>query len=129
MNSTTYNNINHLLYTHYPTLIPVISGKQVHFKTKEEHMVKNYNELVTAIIKVIEIQYITHCTNTEYQLIMIHRAGDILIHIVLSKTLQKHLLKQKDKLNSVKTGVIYVKQVITLINGVMQYKTANLINK
>ena len=69
------------------TLIPVIPGKQVHFKTKEEHMVKYYDKLIAAIMKVIEIQYITHCTDKGYQIIMIHGAGDILIHIVPSKTL------------------------------------------
>ena len=39
---------------HY-TLIPVISGKQVYFETKEEHIVKHYNELIIAIMKAIEI--------------------------------------------------------------------------
>ena len=72
-------------------------------------MVKHYNELIITIIKVMEIQYITYCTDTEYQLITIYGVGDILIHIVLSKMLQKHLLKQKDKLNSIKTEVLYIK--------------------
>ena len=48
------------------TLIPVISGKQVHFKTKEEHMVKHYDELIITIMKVMEIQYITHCMDEGY---------------------------------------------------------------
>ena len=48
-------------------------------------------------MKVMDIQYITHCTNDQYRLITIHRAGETLIHILLSKTLTKHLLKQKDK--------------------------------
>ena len=111
------------------TLIPVIPGKQVNFKTKEEHIIKHYNEFITAIMKVIEIQYITHCMDKGYQLIIIYGAGDTLIHIVLSKILQKHLLKQKDKPNSVKTRVIYIKQAITLTNRIMIYRTANFINK
>ena len=48
------------------TLIPVIPGKQVHFKTKEEHMVKHYDELIITIMKVMEIQYITHCMDEGY---------------------------------------------------------------
>ena len=60
---------------------------------------------------------------------MIHEAGDTLIHIVPSKTLQKHLLIQKDKQNSVKTGVICVKQATILTNGVTRYETVNLINE
>ena len=83
------------------TLLPVIPGKQVHFETKEEQAVKHYDELIHAIMKAIEIQYVTHCTNKGYQLITIHRAGDTLIHIVSSKTLRKHLLKQRDKMKSI----------------------------
>ena len=73
----------------------MIPSKQVYFGTKKEYMVKHYNKLIIAIMKVMEIQYIIHYTDEEYQLITIHRARDTLIHIVLSKTLQKHLLKQK----------------------------------
>ena len=53
------------------TLLPVISGKQVHFDIKEEQAVKHYDELIHAIMKVMEIQYITHCTDKDYQLIII----------------------------------------------------------
>ena len=41
----------------------------------------------------MDIQYVTHCTNDQYQLITIYRVGDTLIHILPSKTLIKHLLK------------------------------------
>ena len=93
MNDTTTQ------HTQLPyTLIPVIPGKQVHFKTKEEQAVKYYDKLIHTIIKVMEIQYVTHCTDKGYQLIMIHGAGDTLIYIVPSKTLIKYLLKQKDKM-------------------------------
>ena len=90
-------------------------------------MVKHYDELIHAIIKVMEIQYVTHCTDEGYQLIMIHGAGDTLIHIVLSKTLRKHLLKQKDKTKSIKTGVICVKQSTPLTNRITYYGTSNLV--
>ena len=111
------------------TLLLVIPGKQVHFDIKEEQAVKHYNELIHAIMKVIEIQYTTHCTDKDYQLIIIHGAGDTLIYIILSKTLRKHLLKQKDKMKSIKTRVTCVKQLAPLINGIMYYETSNLVMK
>ena len=111
------------------TLIPVIPGKQIHFETKEEQVVKYYDELIIAIMKVIDIQYVTHCMDNQYWLITIYGAGDTLIHIIPSKTLQKQLIKRKDQLNSIKTGVYCVKQLTTLTNRVMHYMTANLINK
>ena len=74
----------------------------------------------------MDLQYITHCTNEEYQLITIHGADDTLIHIKPSKTLQKQLLKQKDKTKSIKTGVNLIQQALLLQNGV-QYQTSNLI--
>ena len=80
-------------------------------------------------MKTMEIPYVTHCTDKEYQLITIHRAGDTLIHIVLSKTLRKHLLKQKDKMKLIKTRVICVKQSTPLMNGITYYGTSNLIKE
>ena len=80
-------------------------------------------------MKTMEIPYVTHCTDKGYQLITIHRAGDTLIHIVPSNTLRKHLLKQKDKTKSIKTGVICVRQSTPLTNEIMYYRTSNLIRK
>ena len=60
---------------------------------------------------------------------MIHGAGDTLIHIVPSKTLRKHLLKQKDKTKSIKTGVICITQSIPLTNGITYYGMSNLIKE
>ena len=60
---------------------------------------------------------------------MIHGAEDTLIHIVPSKTLRKHLLKQKDKTRAIKTGVICVKQATSLTNRIMYYETSNLIKE
>ena len=109
------------------TLLSVISGKQVHFETKEEQAVKYYDKLIHAIMKVMDIQYVTHCTDKGYQLITIHRAGDTLIHIVPSKTLRSHLLKQKDKMKSIKTSVICVKQSTHLTNRITYYGKSNLV--
>ena len=46
-----------------------------------------------------------HYTNSEYQLITIQGADDMIIHIKPSNTLMKQLLKQKDKSKSIKTRV------------------------
>ena len=56
-------------------------------------------------MKVMDLQYITHCMDDDYQLITIHGADNTLIHIKPSKTLRKQLQKQKDKARSIKTGV------------------------
>ena len=109
------------------TLIPVIPDKQTHLETKEEQAVKHYNKLIHIIMKTMEILYITHCTDKGYQLIMIHGAGDTLIHIVPSKILRKYLLKQKDKIKSIKTGIVCIKQLTPLTNGIIYYGTSNLI--
>ena len=111
------------------TLIPVIPGKQTHFKTKEEQAVKHYNKLIHTIMKTMEIPYVTHCMDKGYQLITIHGAGDTLIHIVPSKTLRKHLLKQKDKTKSIKTEVMSITQSTSLTNGIMYYRTSNLVKE
>ena len=80
-------------------------------------------------MKVIDLQYITHCTNDEYQLITIHGADDMLIHIKLSKTLTKRLLKQKNKAKSIKTRVNQIQQASLLPNGVNHHMTSNLIKE
>ena len=117
-------------HSHSPyTLIPVIPGKQLHGKTKEEQAVKHYDELIHTIMKTIEIPYVTYCMDEGYQLIMIHGAGDTLIYIVPSKTLRKHLLKQKDKTKSIKTRVICITQSIPLTNGITYYGTSNLVKE
>ena len=77
-------------------------------------------------MKAMDLQYITHCTDSEYQLITIHRADDMLIYIKPSNTLMKWLLKQKDKPKSIKIGVNQIHQASLLPNG-NQYWTSNLI--
>ena len=77
-------------------------------------------------MKVMDLQYITHCTDEEYRLITIYRADDMLIHVKLSKTLTKQLLKLKNKANSIKTRVNQIQQALLLLSGV-HHKTSNLI--
>ena len=77
-------------------------------------------------MKVMDLQYITHCTDNKYWLIMIHGADDTLIHIKPSKTLTKQLLKQRNQSNSIKTRVNLIQQSLLLPNGVQQ-QTSNLI--
>ena len=79
-------------------------------------------------MKVMDLQCITHCTNEDYQLITIHGVDDTLIHVKPSKTLQKRLLKQKDKAKSIKTRVNWIQQASLLLNGI-QHWTSNLINE
>ena len=74
----------------------------------------------------MDLQYITHCMDDDYQLITIHGADDTLIHIKPSKTLRKQLQKQKDKARSIKTRVNQIHQASLLPNGT-QYQTSNLI--
>ena len=77
-------------------------------------------------MKVMDLQCITHCTDKDYKLITIHGTDDTIIHIKLSKTLQKQLLKQKKKSKSIKTRVNQIQQVSLLPNRVHQ-QTSNLI--
>ena len=106
MNETAYNNNNtQSLNISYTLIQPVIPGKQVTFETPEQQSIWYYEDFILSIMKVMDLQYITHCTNEEYWLITIHRADNTLIHVKPSKTLTKQLLKQKNKANSIKTGV------------------------
>ena len=126
---TVYNNTTQTLTLPYTLIQPVIPGKQVTFKTPEEQTVQYYEDLILSIIKAIDLQYITYCTNNKYQLITIHRADNMLIHIKPSKTLMKQLLKQKDKPKSIKTGVNQIYQALLLLNKVNHHMTSNLIKE
>ena len=127
MNGTAYNsNTTQTLNLSYTLIQPVIPGKQVIFETPEERTIWHYEDLILSIIKAMDLQYITHCTDSEYQLITIHGADDMLIHIKPSKTLTKQLLKQKDKPKSIKTRVNQIHQASLLLNRVY-HRTSNLI--
>ena len=129
MTTTVYNNTTQTLNIPYTLIQPVIPDKQVTFKTPEERAVWHYEDLILSIMKVMDLQYITHCTDNEYQLITIHGADNTLIHIKLSKTLTKRLLKQKDKPKSIKTGVNQIHQASLLPNRINHHLTSNLIKE
>ena len=126
MNGIAYNNTTQTLNISYTLMQPVISGKQVTFKTPEQQSIQHYEDFILSIMKVMDLQYITHCTDDEYWLITIHRADNMLIHIKPSKTLMKRLMKQKDKANSIKTGVNLIQQASLLPNKI-RHRTSNLI--
>ena len=126
MTTTVYNNMTQTLNIPYTLIQPVIPGKQIIYKTPKQQAIWYYEDFILSIMKVMDLQYITHCTNDEYQLITIHGADNTLIHIKPSKTLTKWLLKQKNKANSIKTGVNQIQQALLLLNGVHHW-TSNLI--
>ena len=126
MNGTAYNQPTQTLNFPYTLIQPVIPGKQLTYETPEQLAIWHYEDFIINIMKVMDLQYITHCTDNDYQLITIHRADDTLIHIKPSKTLWKWLLKQKDKSKSIKTGVNLVQQASLLPNRI-QHQISNLI--
>ena len=66
MNGTTYNNNTQSLNIPYTLIQPVIPGKQVTFKTPEQQLIQHYEDFILSIMKVIDLQYTTYCTNKEY---------------------------------------------------------------
>ena len=126
MNGIAYNNTTQTLNISYTLIQPVIPGKQPTYKTLEQWTIRHYEDFILDIMKVMDLQCITHCTNEDYQLITIHGADNTLIYIKPSKTLQKRLLKQKDNIKSIKTGVNLIQQALLLPNGI-QHQTSNLI--
>ena len=126
MNGTAYNHTTQTLNIPYTLIQPVIPGKQLTYETPEQQAIWYYEDFILSIMKVMDLQYITHCTDNKYWLITIHGADDMLIHIKPSKTLMKQLMKQKNKANSIKTGVNVIQQALLLPNGI-QHQTSNLI--
>ena len=120
MNGTAYNHSNQTLNIPYTLIQPVIPGKQLSYKTPKQQAIRHYEDFILNIMKVMDLQYITHCTDEDYQLITIHGADDTLIHIKSSKTLRKRLLKQKDKAKSIKTRINQIQQSSLLPNR-LQY--------
>ena len=118
MNGTGYQPTTQTLNTPYTLIQPVIPGKQLAYETPEQQVIQHYKDFILDIMKVMDLQCITHCTNDNYCLITIQGADDTLIHIKPSKTLTKRLTKQKDKANSIKTRVNLVQQASLLLNGV-----------
>ena len=126
MNRTAYNNTTQTLNIPYTLIQPVIPGKQLAYETLEQRAVQHYEDFILDIMKVMDLQCITHCTDDNYQLITIQGVDNTLIHVKPSKTLRKRLLKQKDKPKSIKTRVNLIQQSTLLLNG-MQHRTSNLI--
>ena len=126
MNSTAYNYTTQTLNIPNTLIQPVISGTQLAYKTPEQWAIRHYEDFILDIMKIMDLQCITHCTDEDYQHITIQGADNTLIHVKPSKTLRKQLLKQKDKAKSIKTGVNWVQQASLLPNG-NQHRTSNLI--
>ena len=126
MNDTAYNHTTQTLNIPYALIPPVIPGRQLTYETLEQRAIRHYEDFILDIMKVMDLQYITHCIDDDYQLITIHRSDDTLIHIKPSKTLRRWLLKQKDKTKSIKTEVNLIQQASLLPNGI-QHQTSNLI--
>ena len=126
MNRNAYNNSTQNLHIPYTLIQPVIPGKQLAYETPEQWTIQHYEDFILDIMKVMDLQCITHCVDDEYQLITIHGADDMLIHIKPSKTLTRRLMKQKNKANSIKTRVNVIQQALLLLNGI-QHQTSNLI--
>ena len=126
MNGTAYNHTIQTLNIPYTLIQPVIPGKQLAYETLEQWAIRHYEDFILNIMKVMDLQCITHCTDEDYELITIHGADDTLIHIKPSKTLWKQLLKQKDIAKSIKTRVNLIQQASLLPNGIQQW-TSNLI--
>ena len=57
------------------------------------------------MMKAMNVNNVTHCTDDNYRLITIQGAGEMLINIVPSYSLSRLLNKQKEKKNSIKTEV------------------------
>ena len=71
-------------------------------------------------MKAMNVNNVTHCTDNNYRLITIQGAGGMLIHIVLSYSLNGLLNKQKGKKNLIKTGVHNIHRPRPMI-GIMQF--------
>ena len=117
MNGTAYNYTTQTLNISYTLIQLVIPGKQLTYETPEQLAIQYYEDFILNIMKVMNLQCITHCTDEDYELITIHRVDNTLIHIKPSKTLRKRLLKQKDKAKSIKTRVNLRHQSTILLNG------------
>ena len=66
MNRTAYNNTTQTPNIPYNLMQPVIPGKQLTFETPEQQAIQHYEDFILSIMKVMDLQYITHCTDKEY---------------------------------------------------------------
>ena len=63
---TAYNNTTQTLTLPYTLIQPVIPGKQFVYKTPEQLAIWHYEDFILTIMKVMDLQYITHCTDDKY---------------------------------------------------------------
>ena len=63
MNRTAYNNTMQTLNIPYTLIQPVIPGKQLAYETPEQQVIQHYKDFILDIMKVIDLQCITHCTD------------------------------------------------------------------
>ena len=66
MNGTAYNNTTQTLNIPYTLIQPVIPGKQLAYETPKQLAIQHYKDFILSIIKIMDLQYITHCTDNEY---------------------------------------------------------------
>ena len=80
-------------------------------------------------MKAMNVYNVTHCTNNNYRLIMIHGAAGMLIHIILSYSLSRLLNKQKGKKNSIKTGVHNIHRPRPISDNIHTLENTSLVIK
>ena len=66
MNSIPVNHSTQISHISHTLIQLVISGTKLHIETSEERTIQHYDKLIIIIIKVMDIQYITHCTDDQY---------------------------------------------------------------
>ena len=79
----------------YPITIlkQICLQQQITQEIVEEQGIQYYNELIIVIMKAMNVNNVTHCTDDNYRLITIQEAGGMLIHIVSSYSLSRLLNK------------------------------------
>ena len=66
MNGTLVNNNTQTSYIPHTLIQPVIPGITVQIEILEKQSIRHYNELIIAIMKITDIQYIIYCTDEQY---------------------------------------------------------------
>ena len=80
-------------------------------------------------MKAINVNNVIHCTDDNYRLITIQRAGEMLIHIVSSYSLSRLLNKQKRKKNLIKTEVHNIHKLRPIPDNIHILENTSLVMK
>ena len=80
-------------------------------------------------MKAMNVDNVTYCTDNNYRLITIQGAGGMLIHIVLSYSLNGLLNKQKGKKNLIKTGVYNIHRLRPTPDNIYNLGNTSLVMK